>query len=78
MTTKIKKWGNSLAIRIPKEAILKSSFHEGESVVVTNTKDGVLISLAKTASLEDMVSKIQVNNLHNETDWGDKAGNEVW
>ena len=44
MTTKVQKWGNSLAVRLPKEMIKQLALKEGSGVVVRHDKDTIIIS----------------------------------
>jgi antitoxin MazE len=80
MLTKVQKWGNSLALRIPKAFALDAQL-ENDSVVEISLVDGQIvikpISLP-TWTLEQLLSGINNDNLHHETDTGDAAGNEVW
>jgi antitoxin MazE len=79
MNTQIKKWGNSLAVRIPKGILLKTNLAEGEHVFV-GLKNGVITlqPTNKEQTLAHMVSKINKKNQYQETDWGVAVGNEVW
>lgn len=43
MTTKIRKWGNSLAVRIPKNLIQRLALKEGSDVVVREQKETIVI-----------------------------------
>jgi len=43
MTTKIQKWGNSLAVRLPKDVARKLDLHEGSSVAVREERDRIMI-----------------------------------
>lgn len=43
MTTKIQKWGNSLAVRLPKKLIVRLNLKEGSEVVVGEREQSVLI-----------------------------------
>lgn len=43
MTTKVQKWGNSLAVRIPKEMIRRLALKEGSGIVVREDKDAIII-----------------------------------
>ncbi|MBI2113420.1 MAG: AbrB/MazE/SpoVT family DNA-binding domain-containing protein [Candidatus Wildermuthbacteria bacterium] len=53
MTTKIQKWGNSLAVRLPKEILVRIGLEEGTHVKVDEHKMTVVIKkiplLGKTA-----------------------------
>ena len=44
MTTKIQKWGNSLAVRLPREIAKKLSFKAGSAVTVRESGKQVIIT----------------------------------
>jgi antitoxin MazE len=80
MKTKIQKWGNSLAVRLPKSVVEQKSLVEGEGVSVA-IKDGVItIEQIKKPkyTLNELVSKITPENRHAEIDWGEPVGKEIW
>jgi antitoxin MazE len=80
MKTKIQKWGNSLAVRLPKSVVQQKSLTEGEGVLVT-VKDGIIVieQLKKPKyTLDELVSQITPENRHDEIDWGRPVGKEVW
>lgn len=43
MVTKIQKWGNSLAVRLPKKLITRLGLREGSEVMVDEREQNVLI-----------------------------------
>jgi len=73
MEVKIKKWGNSLGIRLNKEIAKSLSLKEND-IIDIQVIDNKLVILPKQ-SLEDILSKINDNNLHNSIDFG-SAGKE--
>jgi antitoxin MazE len=80
MLTKVQKWGNSLALRIPKAFALDAQL-ENDSIVEVSLVDGQIIIKpvpAPTWSLEQLLSGINANNIHHEADTGDAVGNEIW
>ncbi len=80
MLTKVQKWGNSLALRIPKAFALDAQL-ENDSVVEVSLVDGQIVIkpiTAPTWTLEQLLSGVNSNNIHHETDTGDAVGNEVW
>jgi antitoxin MazE len=80
MLTKVQKWGNSLALRIPKAFALDAKL-KNDSVVEVSLVDGQIVikPVAVPAwSLEQLLSGVTSNNLHHETETGDAVGNEVW
>lgn len=78
MTVSIKKWGNSLALRIPKD-VAKTLHIENNSTLELHIEDGkMVVEPQKDNLLERLVSRIDTDNLHNEIDTGKALGNEVW
>lgn len=75
----IRKWGNSLAIRIPGPLAKDVRVHEGSVVEVSVVKDSLVVKpLRRTYSLRKMLDGITEKNRHPEQDWGGPVGREVW
>jgi antitoxin MazE len=79
MTTLISKWGNSLAVRIPKNLAAEVNVQDGDPVEVS-VEGGALVvrPQAKRYSIDDLVEGITPKNRHGELNWGKPAGKEVW
>ncbi len=79
MTTHVQKWGNSLAVRLPKELVEKIHLSEGGSVSI-ESRDGALIirPAVKPETLESMVKKITPRNRHGEVLSDNAVGLEIW
>jgi len=80
MLTKIQKWGNSLALRIPKTFALDANL-ENDSTVEISLVDGKIVVKPVSApqwTLDELLAGINKNNLHQEVDSGEPVGNEVW
>jgi antitoxin MazE len=77
---KIQKWGNSLALRIPKAFAFQSRIRQDEYVNLTLDNDKIIVEPIKEKkySLEELVSGINKSNIHREIDFGKKAGSEQW
>lgn len=80
MQTKIQKWGNSLALRIPKSFALNVNLKQNELVDISIDKGKIIISpiVQKEYSLEELLKGVSENNLHSEFDTGAPAGKEIW
>lgn len=80
MRIKIQKWGNSLALRIPKAFAFQSRIRQDEYVNLTLDNDKIIVEPIGEIkySLEELVSKIKKSNLHSEIDFGKKIGGEQW
>ena len=78
MTVALKKWGNSLALRIPKD-ILNTLAIDENSIMELSVNNGMLTVKPKSNTLlESLVSQINSENLHKEIDTGRSVGNEEW
>jgi antitoxin MazE len=80
MKTRVQKWGNSLALRIPKSFADEVGLQKETSVEVSLT-DGKIVVTRLTKSkltLEQLLSKVTRDNLHHEVDTGSAVGNEAW
>ena len=79
MTTKIQKWGNSLAVRLPKNVVNKFKLRQGNAIdVIPSAKNILLKPAKKIETLEMLVDQITPKNVHRKMGWGDPAGREVW
>ena len=70
--TRVSKWGNSLAIRIPKRIAKQARIREGDLSDLALQRDDsmVLHSVRPRYELSELVSKITAKNRHGEIRWG--------
>ena len=80
MQTKIKKWGNSLALRIPKSFALNANLRQNELVDISIDKEKIIITPIgeKEYSLDELLEDVSEDNLHGEFDTGVPVGKESW
>ena len=79
MTTKIRKWGNSLAVRIPDEFAENLDLKDGSLVKFRQEGDQIVIAKSKPKyTLKDLVKNITSKNKHKEFDCGKPMGKEIW
>ena len=80
MQTKIKKWGNSLALRIPKSFALHANLRQDELVDISIDKERIIITPIgeKGYSLDELLAGVSEDNLHGEFDTGAPVGKEIW
>lgn len=78
--TQMAKWGNRLAVRIPKAVAEDAQLREGEAVTVSVTGEGsVVIKRGRRKyRLSQLVSRMSTKNRHDETNWGEPQGKEIW
>jgi antitoxin MazE len=82
MRAQLKKWGNSLALRVPTGLLAELNLSEN-STVDLRVEDGKLIIAPMQKrkwkySIEDLLAGVSEQNIHSETDWGSAVGEEPW
>jgi antitoxin MazE len=80
---KIRKWGNSLAVRIPGHLALAVQIGDGSEVEIKASGQRLMIvkksrKLRRRYDLQELVSHITPANVHAETNWGAPVGREQW
>ena len=78
METKIHKWGNSLAVRLPRTFADQAGIENGSDVLL-KVEDGKILVVPITnreCVLDSMLSRINESNVHGEADFGDAVGRE--
>jgi antitoxin MazE len=74
MKTEIKKWGNSLALRLPLPLTASLSIVEGATVNLSIQDDSLLI----TPMRKKYKLATHKKSPTDETDWGKPVGEEIW
>ncbi len=80
METRVKKWGNSLALRIPKPLAAEVGI-EDDSLVELSLVDGKLVivpGIEPELKLADLLAQVTEENLHAAVETGPAVGNEAW
>lgn len=75
----VAKWGNSLAIRIPKNVAEKIKLIEGTAISIDVIDDNIIITPEKPKyTLEELLSGASSEDFEGEYDWGEPVGDEIW
>ena len=80
MLTKAQKWGNSLAVRLPK-TVAEECGIEADTPVEIVREDNVIVIRpvrAKGISLDTLLAGVTKENIHSEVLTGRPAGKEIW
>jgi antitoxin MazE len=79
MKTQMVKWGNSLAVRIPKHVVDEARLKEGDALEIEASADGrvELRRPTKIPTLMQLVSQITPENRYEEISTGAEVGKEV-
>ena len=80
MKTRIQKWGNSLALRIPKSFATEVGLQRETSVEISLANGKLVITpvAEPKPTLKQLLAKVTKENLHHEVDTGSAIGNETW
>ncbi len=73
----VRKWGSSLAVRIPKAIAEQWGVSEGSAIEMASQGDRVVMR-KRPYDLADMLSQVTDENLHSEQDMGAPQGKEQW
>ncbi len=80
MKTRIQKWGNSLALRIPRALAEDANVRDGSTVEV-RLEDGRLVLEADAEphyELAALLAEVRRSNIHGEAASGEPVGREIW
>ncbi len=80
MQATIQKWGNSLAIRIPKAFVKEANVADGTTVDLSVDDGKIVIDPHPKSAyrLDDLLKGVTKRNSHAEVVTGDAVGPEVW
>ena len=81
MLAKVQKWGNSLALRLPK-AVAAEAEVLLDSPVDISVRDHIIVITPlrekNSYDLDDLLAGVTPDNLHGATDFAGPVGKEVW
>jgi antitoxin MazE len=81
LTSTIKRWGNSAAVRIPRNILTQANLEEGTDVEIVLAKEGeiTLRAVRKRQSIQELFADYDEGFFQTEElDWGKPQGNEIW
>lgn len=79
MKTKVQRWGNSLAIRIPKAYAADLRVDAGSVIDLDIVESKLIVTPESGApSLDALLARVTTENVHAETDVGAAVGREAW
>ncbi len=79
MRTRVRKWGNSLGLRIPKAFAEEAAIRQ-DCVVDVSVSDGQLLvrPVSERYELEALLEAVTSETLHAEIETGSAVGREEW
>ncbi len=80
MTAFVAKWGNSLAIRIPRAIAEQADVTEGTPMDITVEGNSIIVTPRKRKkyTLDELLEGMTPDKFHPEFETGNAVGNEHW
>lgn len=79
MQTVVKKWGNSLALRLPQSLAADLGLEDGSTVSLSVEDHSLVVRPArKRYLLDDLLAQTAEASRRTETAWGPPKGGEEW
>lgn len=79
MQTVVRKWGNSLALRLPQNVATDLHITEGATVSLTVEDHALVVKASrKRFRLSELLAQMPDEARRGEVDWGKPEGEEAW
>lgn len=80
MRGRVQKWGNSLAVRIPKPFAEEAGLRRNGEIDVSVAAGRVIVAPVASGrfTLDDLLKGVRRTNLHREVATAGPVGNEAW
>jgi antitoxin MazE len=76
----VRKWGNSLALRIPRSFAAEARLEQDMPVEISLVEGNLVVTpvVDPAFTLEQLLAGVTEENLHREVDTGAPVGDEAW
>lgn len=75
----VKRWGNSLAVRLPKEVATRAELGEGSGLTLEMKGNAIVLTPdRRRPSLNELLADYERAGAQPELDWGESQGSEEW
>ncbi|MQA91378.1 MAG: AbrB/MazE/SpoVT family DNA-binding domain-containing protein [Gemmatimonas sp.] len=80
MRARVQRWGNSLALRIPKAFAAETALESGSEVELTLDAGRLVVTPLERSvyRLDDLLAEVTSKNIHAEVETGPPLGKEGW
>ena len=80
MKTRVQKWGNSLALRIPKSFAVEAGLRANAAVELSLVEGTLVVQAVdpQDLTLDELLRGVTDDNLPRDWDTGPAVGKEVW
>ena len=77
MLSQVKKWGNSLGVRVPKKIAIQLGFKEGSNINIKVSNNKIIIT-SNISELDLLLNEINDQNCHSQIFDDSFVGKEIW
>ncbi|HAU5565789.1 TPA: MazF-MazE toxin-antitoxin system antitoxin MazE [Serratia fonticola] len=77
----VKRWGNSPAVRIPATLMQALNLNIDDAVSIELVEGKLVIEPVRhevSYSLAELLDGVTAENLHDQVEWGEPVGKEIW
>ena len=79
MRTAVSKWGNSLALRLPRKLAVDAGLSEGTRVELRVADGALVVTPARPRyTLSELLAETRPEHAHGEVGWGPPRAEEAW
>lgn len=80
MQSRVQRWGNSLAVRIPKSFAVELGLEHEAAIEMTVMEGRLIVMPVKTPEydLEELLARVTEENLQDAIETGQPVGKEAW
>jgi antitoxin MazE len=79
MQSAVAKWGNSLALRLPRAIAKDARLVEGTAVELRVKGEKLIVTASRARyDLSELLKGVKAESRHGETEWGGPHGEETW
>jgi len=77
---RVKKWGNSASVRIPASVMAAAALRIDQAVEVREENGRIVIEPVhdQAYDLDDLLTGMTPDTFHEDTDFGEPVGKEIW
>ena len=79
MKSTISRWGNSLALRLPREAIQRANLHDGDEVTIIEDRGRLILDPKTRVNLDELIAQMTPETFHDDPfAAAPVVGAEIW
>jgi antitoxin MazE len=78
MKARVQRWGNSLAVRLPKAVVESLKLDEGSVIGMEEREGCIILKPVHDYQLDELLDGVRPEQMHGEVSTGASRGKESW